>query len=207
MEQLVRFFRSVETQTDIVYPAPLPTPALPVFTALSPRIYPSLPADADAQSIDLLTPSHRRVDIVDDDDDLNKMPGYLPSPGSFASPGLEEWVMSTPLQMPTPTQQTCLLDGHSPPRKRFQVLDDGDSEYEKFRSYPSSGVNESSTYRCDTPGLGFLLSTPTRQSPLASGSAISKSPTTTNDEYADSTFDFDDPEVVQAICQAMDEWN
>ena len=77
MEQLVHFFRSVETQTDIVYPAPLPPLALPVFTALSPHIYPSLPAVADTRSIDLLTLSRRRVDIVDDNDDLNKMPGYL----------------------------------------------------------------------------------------------------------------------------------
>lgn len=83
--------------------------------------------------------------------------------------------MSTPLQIPTPAQQACLLDGHSPPRQRFQVLDDGDPEYKNFRSYPSS-VNESSPYHCNTPGLGFLLSTPTRQWPLASGSAISKSP-------------------------------
>ncbi len=139
---------------------------------------------------------------MDDDGDLNKMPGYLPSPSSFASPSLEEWLM------PTPAQRACLLDAYSPPWKRFQVLNDGDSEYEKFPSYSSSsGINKSSPYCCDTPGLGFIMSTPTRQWSLASGSTISKSPPTFNDKYADSTFNFDDPEVVQAICQAMDEWN
>jgi hypothetical protein len=116
MEQLVRIFRSVETQTDILYPAPLPPPAMPVSTALPPQttlgIYPSLTADIGARRFgDLLTPSRRRVHIMDDDGDLNKMPGYLPSPSSFASPSLEEWLM------PTPAQRACLLDAYCPPRK------------------------------------------------------------------------------------------
>jgi hypothetical protein len=78
-------------------------------------------------------------------------------------------------------------------------LDDGDPDYEKFRPYPSS------PYRCTTPGLGFYASTPSCQSPFAIGNAISKNPESTSEEdYPDDTFDFGDPDVVQAICEAMD---